>query len=330
MDIENRKNYFPLNKIKPKGGKQSLWIGSTFLFLLISIAAHFFLKDENLRIFGSFAYKEVLQKIALGGVFTSFILLLMKWAERVVIKESKTIAIRYNLLRVVRLIAILLSAIVIISIIFVNWYAAAVSFGVISLILSFSLQTPLTSLIAWIYILLRAPYRVGDRIKINALKGDVVEINYMDTTLWETGGDYLSNDVPSGKLIRFPNSMVLQNAVFNYSWEKFPYLWNEVTIYISYNSNLEQVEKMMKEITVQELGPGAIEKTKSYKELLKYTSVDDTTVSAYPFVSFNSKENSWLQATVTYAVDPNKSIDVRSRLIKKIMAELQKTISPVK
>jgi small-conductance mechanosensitive channel len=330
MDIEEKKLYTPLNKIKTKDGKNNLWIGSSFLFLILSLAAHFFLKDENLRILGSIAYKEVLQKFALGGVFISTIVLLLKWAERLVIRESKTLAIRYNLVRVLRLISVLLIVMVVVSIVFVNWYAAAVSFGVISLILSFSLQAPLSSLIAWIYILVRSSYRVGDRIKIGSLKGDVIEINYMDTTLWESGGDYLSNDVPSGKLIRFPNSLVLQNAVFNYSWEKFPYIWNEISVFVTYNSDLSNVEKIMKEIATQELGTQLIEEIKNFKESVKYTTIDDSDINAYPFVSFTIKEDTWIQAIVTYAVDPKKAVEVRSSLIKKIMAELQKTSATIR
>jgi len=323
MDIEVRKRYTLLDKITKKTFKHTFWIGGYFFLLLICLITHFFLKDENLHIFGSLAYKEVLQKITLGGVFTFLILILRSWAERLIVKKSTTRG-HYNLIRVLRLASILLIAMVIISILFVNWYAAAVSFGVISLILSFSLQTPLTSLIAWVYILVRSPYRVGDRIKINALKGDVVEINYMDTTLWELGGDYLTNDVPSGKLIRFPNSLVLQNAVFNYSWEKFPFIWNEVSVFVSYNSNLNQVEKIMKEIAIQELGTQIIESIKHFKEVVKYTSVDEAEISEYPSVSFNIKGDTWIQAIVTYTVEPNKAVEVRSRLIKKIMGELNK------
>ncbi len=324
MDIEERKRYTPLNKITKKTIIHTLWIGSTLFFLLIFLVAHFFLKDENLRIFGSLAYKEILQKIVLGGVFTCIILIFMKWAERLIVKESKTPATSYNLIRLLQLVSILLIAMVILSILFVNWYAAAVSFGVISLILSFSLQAPLTSIIAWIYILVRSSYRVGDRIKIGALKGDVVEINYMDTTLWELGGDYLTNDIPSGKLIRFPNSFVLQYAVFNYSWEKFPYIWNEVSVFVSYTTDLEYVEKVMKEITIRELGTQLIESIKNFKEIVKYTSVDEADINEYPFVSFNITGDTWIQAIVTYAVEPKKTVEVRSRLIKKIMGELQK------
>jgi small-conductance mechanosensitive channel len=322
MDITVRKHYANLDKITKKSSKHTFLISGYVLFLFVFIAVRFILKDENLRIYGSLEYKDILQKISLGGAITCFILIMVKWVERLVVRKSKTPE-HYNLVRVLRLISILLIALVIISILFVNWYAAAVSFGVISLILSFSLQTPLTSLIAWVYILARSPYRVGDRIKINSVKGDVVEINYMDTTLWEMGGDYLTNDVPSGKLIRFPNSLVLQNAIFNYSWKKFPYIWNEVSVYVPYKSDLNLVEKVMKEITVRELGTEQVKKIKDFKEGVKHTSVDEDGIKEHPVVSFNIKGETWIQATITYAVEPKLSGELRNRLIKGIMKELK-------
>ena len=55
--------------------------------------------------------------------------------------------------------------------------------------------------------------------------------------------------MPSGRLIRFPNSMVLQSAVFNYSWPEFPYIWNEIPFHVAYESDLEFVEKTLKKVT---------------------------------------------------------------------------------
>lgn len=110
---------------------------------------------------------------------------------------------------------------------FANWYTAVVSLGLVSLILGFALQTPITSFIGWIYILIRTPYRVGDRIRIGNATGDVIDVSYLDTTLWEFGGEYYLPITPSGRIIKFPNSSVLSTAVYNYSWPLFPFIWNE-------------------------------------------------------------------------------------------------------
>jgi len=117
---------------------------------------------------------------------------------------------------------VLAIALIVLSVVSETWYTAVVSLGVISLILGLALQKPVASFIGWIYILVRQPYRVGDRIKIGEAKGDVIDIAYLDTTLWEFRGPYLSTDHPSGRIIKFPNSAVLDSMIFNYSWALFP------------------------------------------------------------------------------------------------------------
>ena len=131
-------------------------------------------------------------------------------------------------MRITRLTVTLAVAVIIVSVVFVNWYAPVAALGVGSIIIGLAVQTPMKSFIAWIYILVRQPFRVGDRIKIADATGDVIDVGYLDTTLWEFGGQYLSSDHPSGRLIKFPNEKVLDELVYNYSWPLFPYIWNEV------------------------------------------------------------------------------------------------------
>jgi small-conductance mechanosensitive channel len=154
---------------------------------------------------------------------------------------------RYNLERMLRLATMLLVAASIVSVFFANWYTTAVSLGLVSLILGLALQAPITSFFAWIYILVRKPYRVGDRVRIAGATGDVIEVGYFDTTLWEFGGELLSTDHPSGRIIKFPNSQVFSAVVYNYSWSLFPYVWNEIKFQVAYESDLEFVARTMRE-----------------------------------------------------------------------------------
>src|SRR5437660_2332022 len=124
---------------------------------------------------------------------------------------------RFTLKRILYLVAGILIALIAISVIFVNWYAALTALGVGSIIVGLAVQTPAKSFIAWIFILVRQPYRVGDRIKIGDATGDVIDVGYLDTTLWECGGQYISGDHPSGRVIGFPNEKVLDEIVWNYS-----------------------------------------------------------------------------------------------------------------
>src|SRR5438045_7611387 len=123
-------------------------------------------------------------------------------------------------------------------------------------------------------------------LEVGQFTVDVVEINYLDTTLWEFGGNYLSNDLPSGRLIRFPNTLVLQSEVYNYSWRKFPFIWNEIPFHIAYESDLDYVESTIRNTAKNELGSEMAESIKRFKELLQQTPVDELEVKEYPFVVF--------------------------------------------
>jgi small-conductance mechanosensitive channel len=229
---------------------------------------------------------------------------------------------QYNLKRVSRLVIWLVIGFLVLTIFFQNWYTAVVSFGLISLILGFALQTPITSFIGWIYILARQPYRVGDRIKIGDAQGDVIDVNYLDTTLWEFGGDFLSTEHPSGRIIKFPNSNVLSTPVYNYTWPVFPYIWNEIKFHIAYNSDLEFVANTMREVTEEEVGEGMMTQVAVFREILAQTPVNQLEVHERPMVMFRVSDNTWLEAIVRYLVHPKDAGRVKSRLIRELLTRL--------
>src|SRR5256884_4409231 len=231
-------------------------------------------------------------------------------------------ATRFTLRRIEHLLVVLVIAVIVIGVIFVNWYTALISVGIGSVIVGLAVQTPMTSFLGWIYILVRRPYRVGDRIKIEDATGDVIDVSYLDTTLWEFGGQYLSTDHPSGRVIKFPNSNVLHSPVYNYSWPLFPYIWNEISFQIAYQSDLEFVAKVMQETAEEEIGQIMMERIRTYRELLAQTPVDQLEVREHPAVLFRINQNTWLDATVRYLVKPREAGRVKTRIIKKILERL--------
>jgi len=302
--------------------KKKIKIGTYLILAAAFLVFHFLLKLHLLELPAK--QQDLLQKFALAGFFAALILTAAKTGELMLGRRARSKSDRYNLIRVIRLLSILLILVVSISFLFTNWYTAAVSLGLISLILGFALQTPITSFIGWINILLRRPYRVGDRIQIDTFKGDVVEINYLDTTLWEFGGDYLTNDVPSGRLIRFPNSLVLEAAVYNYSWRQFPFIWNEIPLHVAYESDLDYVARVVREVAAKELGEKMEERIQRFKELVKQSPVDELDIKEYPFVSLRTHANTWVEVLLTYLVEPRKAAAIRTRLIRNIVTELLK------
>jgi small-conductance mechanosensitive channel len=259
-------------------------------------------------------------RVARGAILLILILGVAKSSDVYLIGRIVDPVPRFNLRRIQKLVVGLLMAFVAVTM-WSNWYTTVVSVGLISLILGFALQTPITSFIGWIYIMIRAPYRVGDRIKIGEATGDVIDVSYLDTTLWEFGG-YLSTDHPSGRIIRFPNSNVLSSAIYNYTWPLFPYVWNEIIFNIAYESDLDFVARTMEEVAAEEVGEAMMERIRVYRQLLAQTPVDALEVREHPAVLFRVSSNTWLEAIVRYLVHPKEAGRVKTRLIKKLLAKL--------
>lgn len=257
-----------------------------------------------------------------GAALVMGIIFAARLIEVLAISRVANAVNRYNLKRILRLIVVLAVAFTVVSVLFVNWYAALVPLGVVSLVLGVALQTPLSSFIGWIYLLVRAPYRVGDRIKLGDLRGDVIDVSYLDTTLWEFGGDYLSGDHPSGRVIRIPNMNVLTTPVVNYSWPLFPYVWNEIKFHVAYESDLRFIAEAMQRVTETELGAAMTEQVQIYRDILSKTPVDELDVQDKPAVTFGVSDNTWIEAKVRYLVHPKEAGRVKARLIPKLLREL--------
>ncbi len=269
-------------------------------------------------------YIPFVQRIVLAVMFISFVLVVTRILKKVLNKKVENTTTLYNFNRIADLFAIIIIFTIILSLLFANWYAAMVSFGIMSLILGFALQNPITSFFAWIYILIRKPYQVGDRIKMGNVFGDVISVSYIDTTLWEFNGDYLSGDHPSGRIIRFVNSKVFNEYVYNYSWPLFPFIWNEMNLFVSYESDLKFTGETIRQIVEKEVGEAMVRRVKRFKKILADTPVDELEVREYPSVILRAHDNTWIEVIVRYLVEPKNSGRIKKKLFETLMEELKK------
>src|SRR5881227_3707562 len=306
-------------KVKAQG-RDKFWL-VTYALVLLGCALLYLLLGSRLILLPQ-PIVDIAARILRGTALITLVLAIAQAASVYGLARVEDASTRFTLQRIMHLVVALLIALIAISIIFVNWYAALAALGVGSIIIALAVQTPMKSFIAWIYILVRQPYRVGDRIKIGDATGDVIDVGYLDTTLWEFGGQYISGDHPSGRLIKFPNEKVLDEIVYNYSWPLFPYIWNEIRFQVAYNADLEFIASKMQKITEEELGKEMIARVQTFRDLLARTPVDELEVHERPRVIFRVSDNTWLEAIVRYLVQPREAGRVKSRLIKKLLAAL--------
>lgn len=316
---------FKTDEEKPKAEIKDKLVLTTHGIVLLALAAGYFVLKFS---FFGFAVKhprviEFLQRIDYSAMAIVLTLAIAKIADVYLIGRIHSPVSRFNLRRLAKLLLGLVLVFIVLSGIFANWYTTVVSIGLFSLILGLAVQTPVTSFLGWIYILVRSPYRVGDRIKIGDATGDVIDVSYLDTTLWEFGGgDLLSTDHPTGRIIRFPNSKILESTVYNYTWPLFPYVWNEIKFSVAYESDLNFIAETMQRVAAEEVGERMMKQVRIFRELLAQTPVDQLEVREYPAVLFRVNANTWLDAIVRYLVHPKEAGRVKTRLIKNLLAEL--------
>ena len=209
-----------------------------------------------------------------------------------------------------------------------NWLGLLFSLGVIGFAITFALQQPLLSLIAWVYITVKQPYGVGDRIRIGDAKGDVIRVDFLVTTLWEINGELVTTNQPSGRVVTVPNSVVLSSNVVNFGGGGSPYVWNEVGIQVAYETDLSFARTVMTEEATAVLGEEMAAGIKAYRTALSETPVE-LEVYDYPTVNI-SQGDSWIELRVRYLTHPRRGQRVKNQLYERILARFNEHPDRVK
>jgi small-conductance mechanosensitive channel len=196
------------------------------------------------------------------------------------------------------------------------------SVGLVGLALSWALQTPIESFTGWLLNSFRTYYKVGDRIEVGDVFGDVYKIDILTTTVWEAGGPgkAVAGAQPTGAMITFPNWEVLRSNIVNYSRE-FPYVWDEITISITNESELEYAMRLAKDTAIRVIGDRMKTPAEQYKKLLNQARLAFD-IAEEPQV-FLSTADAWTNLTIRYLVPARE----RRRWATDLLLNLSQEIS---
>jgi small-conductance mechanosensitive channel len=118
--------------------------------------------------------------------------------------------------------------------------------GLASAGVAIALQDPLTNLAGWLFILIRRPFKVGDRIQVGNDRGDVVDIRPFRFIMLEVG-NWVHADQGTGRTLHVPNGSIFKHAIANYD-EAFGHIWNELEVTVTYESDWRLAKKTLQEI----------------------------------------------------------------------------------
>ena len=186
--------------------------------------------------------------------------------------------------------------------------------GVAGAGIAFALQEVIVSVAGYVTIYTSNFFRVGDRVKLGGIKGDVIDIGILRTTLMEIG-DWVNGDLYNGKMVRVANSFVFKEPVYNYSGD-FPFLWDEITIPIKTNGDYEYARKIFGDILKLEVGEFSNSSQVAWDQMIGTYNLENARVQ--PMISMSFDEN-WITFTLRYVVDYKSRRGTKSVLFNKIL-----------
>jgi small-conductance mechanosensitive channel len=117
--------------------------------------------------------------------------------------------------------------------------------GILSAGIAIALADVLENLAGWAFIVIRRPFKVGDRIEVQGRSGDVVDIRVFRFTMLEIGA-WVDADQSTGRLVHVPNGKVFSEQITNYT-EGFPYIWDEIGVMVTFESDWKRTEEIVRE-----------------------------------------------------------------------------------
>ena len=201
--------------------------------------------------------------------------------------------------------------------------------GLVSAGLAFALQQVIVSFAAYFVILRGDTFGVGDRITLGGVRGDVVKLGFLKTTIMEMGQPpsvssadpavWVHSRQYTGRLVTVTNGVIFAEPVFNYSRD-FPYLWEEIALPIPYTADRAAVESILLAAARAHAlvdDAGATEALVVMRE--RYALSD---ASLEPAVYYRLTDN-WLELSLRFLVPHRGVREIKDRMSREILLGLE-------
>jgi small-conductance mechanosensitive channel len=247
---------------------------------------------------------ETQAKLLVSILTILVVLFLRRLVLRILFQRIEDVLLRYRWRKSSAYIAFVFILLVLGRVWFEGFESIATFLGLLSAGLAIALKDLLVNLAGWIFIMWRRPFEVGDRIQIGNLAGDVIDLRIFQFTLMEIGA-WVNADQSTGRVIHVPNGKVFTEAQANYH-KGFQYIWNEIPVLITFESNWERAKKILQEIGIkraEHLSASAEQRIKeaSRKFMIFYSKLTPTV--------YTTVKDSGVLLTIRYLCEPRRRRD---------------------
>ena len=259
-----------------------------------------------------------------SNLFETLLTILLLWlAQRlltsIAIKSIKNIENRYQWQKGIGYFSFFIGLIVI-GRIWLSGMETLVTFlGLLSAGVAIALKDPLMNVAGWMHILARKPFDVGDRIEINGVAGDVIDIRIFQFSILEIG-NWVNADQSTGRVLHIPNGLIFNTILGNYT-RGFPYIWNELEVLITFESDWHKAKKILQKIVDEFIAPQLADIENSVKQTSQPYMIKPGKIT--PIV-YTSVENSGVLFSIRYLCNPRRRRSSTSAIWEKTLEAFAK------
>lgn len=179
---------------------------------------------------------------------------------------------------------------------------------------TYALREVIVSIAGWFAILFGDFFETGDRVLLGGIKGDVVDIGVLRTTLMEIG-EWVDGDQYTGRVVRVANSYIFSSPVYNYT-ANFKFLWDEIRIPLRFESDIQLAKTILLEVAEKHTGQYNQQATLAWENMKKHYKLEDASLENQIFLSFN---DNWVQMNLRYVVDYRERRGVKDKIFSEIL-----------
>jgi small-conductance mechanosensitive channel len=240
--------------------------------------------------------------------------LIVRFLQRFATNRLKAKEMRYGIRRGLTFFGYLAAIIFIAGVYNDKLSNITVALGVAGAGIAFALQEVIASVAGWIALSFGQFYTIGDRIQLGGIKGDVIDIGVLRTTVMEIG-EWVKGDQYNGRIVRIANSFVFKEPVYNYSAD-FPFVWDEITVPVKYGSDHTLARKLIQKAADDSVIEYVEFARETWKRMTRKFAVEDSIIDPMIFLTAN---DNWMEFTLRYVVDFKKRRGTKDVLFTKIL-----------
>jgi len=201
--------------------------------------------------------------------------------------------------------------------------------GLVTAGLAFALQKVVTAFAAYFTILSAKNYTVGDRIVMGGVRGDVIAIGFLQTTIMEMGQPASASGADpdvwvrsrqyTGRVVAVSNGKIFEEPIYNYSRD-FEYVWESIHLPVEYTADRKRAEEILMK--------AALDHTLKVSELSEESLSDMQEryfvklVDMEPKVFYRITDN-WLELSLRFVVEEHGIRGVKDRMSRQIVDDLE-------